>query len=280
MSYQATEAIQDHSKVTDPVGLAIFMAIGRYADRSGFVGKQGISPSIKTLADKARVHRNTVGRWLGELEEMGELEVIRPDTKGRGRSNQYKILLPIDSNNEPPIEQRQSQIEAKLEQLSNAIDRLITAQEKAQAEQIKAQQIAQQALEKAQEKAHNSTAMDVHVTKRNKEEREETPLAPLDDSNEQTKTARVLKHFCNKTDIQPPPQHAQDKWRLKWIFPLNELLEMSGDDVNQTAVLIDQTIAYMQHNGLTYSQPASLVNVARRLNNGVAKIQSGGMGLG
>ena len=94
MSYQAIEAIQDHSQVEDPIGRHILMAIGRYADPSGVVGAAGKSPSIRTIAEKAHCHRNTVLNWMPKLEERNELQVKRKG-KGRGARHQYKILLPI-----------------------------------------------------------------------------------------------------------------------------------------------------------------------------------------
>lgn len=104
MSYQAVEAVQDYSKIDDHAGLCIMYAIARYADANGVAGAntKETSPSVRTLAEKARVHRNTVINWLPKLEAAGELKIERFG-KGRGAWNRYTIMLPIENNGTSPV---------------------------------------------------------------------------------------------------------------------------------------------------------------------------------
>lgn len=101
MSWQAIEAVQDHSKIDDHTALSIMYVIARYADATGAVGSGGraTSPSIDTIAAKSRCHRNTVLNWLPKLEATGELTIERLGS-GRGSWNRYSINLPMpDENN-------------------------------------------------------------------------------------------------------------------------------------------------------------------------------------
>ena len=96
MSWQAFEAVQDHSKIDDHTGMSIMYVIARYADATGAVGAGGriTSPSIDTIATKSRCHRNTVLNWLPKLEATGELTIERLGS-GRGSWNRYNINLPM-----------------------------------------------------------------------------------------------------------------------------------------------------------------------------------------
>jgi hypothetical protein len=101
MSWQAMEAVQDHSKLDDHTALCIMYAIARHADENGIVGAGGrlTSPNADRLADKAKVSRRTFFNWLPKLEESGELTVER-NGAGRGAWNKYTINLPINSAND------------------------------------------------------------------------------------------------------------------------------------------------------------------------------------
>ena len=81
-------------------------------------------------------------------------------------------------------------------------------------------------------------------------------------------TQTMVSYFCKTTGIKAPPPNALDAWGEGWVFPTNDLLEMCGDDDDETKALIDETIVYMDDNGLTYARPSSLVNVARTIANG------------
>lgn len=91
MSREAIEAVQDHSTVSDPVGLTVFIAIARFV---GPAGEPGWA-SYRTLADVAHCDKDTVARWVGVLEELGELSV-RKEGAGRGTRMYYTINLPFD----------------------------------------------------------------------------------------------------------------------------------------------------------------------------------------
>ena len=90
MSWQAFEAVQDHSQFEDSTALCILYALARSANPSGVVGAGGkdTSPNIDTIAGRAHVHRNTVLNWLPKLEASGELKVERFG-KGRGAWNRH-----------------------------------------------------------------------------------------------------------------------------------------------------------------------------------------------
>lgn len=100
MSWQAFEAVQDHSKIDDHTGMSIMYVIARYADATGAVGTGGraTSPSIDTIATKSRCHRNTVLNWLPKIEATGELTIERLGS-GRGSWNRYTINLPMPEEN-------------------------------------------------------------------------------------------------------------------------------------------------------------------------------------
>lgn len=50
-------------------------------------------PGIDRLAAKARIPRRTVMRCIERLEQLGELAVTRPETRGRGHYNRYRVLV-------------------------------------------------------------------------------------------------------------------------------------------------------------------------------------------
>lgn len=91
MSREAVEAVQDHSAVEDAVGRNIFQAIARFVPPDG----SGGWASYRTIADVARCDKDTVMRWVGILEEMGEIGT-RKTGRGRGTRIYYTIHLPFD----------------------------------------------------------------------------------------------------------------------------------------------------------------------------------------
>lgn len=94
------EAVQDCEAIEDHTALAIMYAIARHADVKGVAGANGkdSSPSMETIARKARCHKNTVLNWIPKLEEMNVLRVERFG-KGRGSWNRYTLLVPINAEN-------------------------------------------------------------------------------------------------------------------------------------------------------------------------------------
>lgn len=66
----------------------VLLAIADEADDAG----TNANPSLRRIATKANCHRDTATECVKRLEDLGELEVIRPDTPGRGRFNRYRIV--------------------------------------------------------------------------------------------------------------------------------------------------------------------------------------------
>lgn len=91
MSREAMEAVQDHSSIKDYTGFSVLLAIARFIPADGSEGWA----SYRTLADVAKCDKDTVGSWVGNLEEAGEI-VTRKVGKGRGTKIYYKLLLPFD----------------------------------------------------------------------------------------------------------------------------------------------------------------------------------------
>lgn len=103
MSFQAFEAVQDHSEWArgdeNSTGFKIMLAIARFANKEGVAGVKGDHkkcPSVRALANVAHVHYNSVQNWIPLLVESGELTVDKYG-KGRGSHQVYTINLPLDS---------------------------------------------------------------------------------------------------------------------------------------------------------------------------------------
>lgn len=150
MSWQALEAVQDHSEQEDHTALCIMYALARSADARGVVGSGGryTAPNIDTIAGRAHCHRNTVLNWLPRLEESGELKVERLG-KGRGAWNRYTILLPM------PEEPEEEELPDPVEQLSLMVQELAVMVQ-ATHEMMKVM---------VQETVQNGTSQDVPDTK-------------------------------------------------------------------------------------------------------------------
>lgn len=120
MSWQAMEAVQDHSQLEDHTALCIMYALARSADADGIVGSGGkaTSPNIDTIAGRAHCHRNTVLNWLPKLEESGELRVERFG-KGRGSWNRYTIQLPMPEADQDAKEREPDRIDKLAEMVQN-----------------------------------------------------------------------------------------------------------------------------------------------------------------
>jgi len=165
MSYQAMEAVQDHSRYTEdtPENFApfkIMMAIARYADRTGVAGVAGQyrkCPSFRAIAKKANVHRNTVSNWIPKLVETGEITI---ETGGSGRASWtvYYIQLPIESDARAaePATMAQGTAQGTAQGMAQAIETM--AQEIAQVRALMAQGIAQGGALMAQGNGTNGTS--------------------------------------------------------------------------------------------------------------------------
>lgn len=92
MSVQAMNWVFKHSLSTGNDRI-VLLAIADEANSEG----ENAFPSVDRLASKTRIHRATVMRSIRRLEELGELEVIRPQTRGLGHFNQYRIRFPQES---------------------------------------------------------------------------------------------------------------------------------------------------------------------------------------
>lgn len=96
MSNKAQNWVYDHSESRGNARL-VMIAIADEADDDG----RGAYPSIKRIAHKARVNERTCIRAIESLEALGELEVTRPETRGRGRFNTYRVLMGKGDNLAP-----------------------------------------------------------------------------------------------------------------------------------------------------------------------------------
>lgn len=67
----------------------VLIAIADEADDGG----GNAFPSMRLIAEKARIDRSTACRAVNRLEHGGELLVRRPATKGRGRFNRYVLVM-------------------------------------------------------------------------------------------------------------------------------------------------------------------------------------------
>lgn len=89
MSLLASRAVWDGSAATGSA-FTLLLAIADAADREGVLAKYPRSHTW--LAKRARVHPDSVRRLVRELEEVGELVVLR---RGNGRAKtDYQIVLP------------------------------------------------------------------------------------------------------------------------------------------------------------------------------------------
>lgn len=138
MSWQAMGAVQERSQFvgnSDITGFRVLLAIAWYADETGVAGRPGeqwACPSQRTIAERARVHRNTVQNWLPRLVEAGELALERYGA-GRGAHTVYRILLPMAQPDdgdrvmpwdEPPPAQTTPTADAQAEALAQRLQAL------------------------------------------------------------------------------------------------------------------------------------------------------------
>lgn len=80
----------------------VLLAIADEADDDG----SNSYPSVDRISAKARVNKRTCIRAIQRLEELGELVVIRPDQRGRGHHNRYRVVTGKSDtlSNEAPAE--------------------------------------------------------------------------------------------------------------------------------------------------------------------------------
>lgn len=75
----------------------VLLAIADEADDTG----RNASPSVRRIAQKVNCHTATVMRSIEHLEGAGELSVVRPEPRGRGRMNSYRLNIePIPTPSE------------------------------------------------------------------------------------------------------------------------------------------------------------------------------------
>lgn len=87
MSIRVMSWVLDESTATGNDRL-VLIAIADEADDDG----RNAFPSMDRIARRARINRHTAMRAIKRLEDLGELEVTRPETTGRGHHNTYRIL--------------------------------------------------------------------------------------------------------------------------------------------------------------------------------------------
>ena len=93
MSVEASRTVWEHSTQKGEA-LLVLLAIADQADTTG----RNAYPSAEKLARKARIHRQSVWRIIERLKAAGELAIDRKGG-GRGRSNHYRITLPMGEKN-------------------------------------------------------------------------------------------------------------------------------------------------------------------------------------
>ena len=81
-----------------PAAITVWLALANRANKQGYS-----FPSITTLEEDTGLSRHTVLSAIRELEATGEIEVQRPERKGKG-SNKYTI--PASAINAPPLVQK------------------------------------------------------------------------------------------------------------------------------------------------------------------------------
>ena len=91
------EAVQDHSAITDPFGIGIFVTIARFVAADTQTGWA----SDRTVAELARCDKDSVAAWRQRLLDAGEIETWTTGG-GRGTRRYYKILLPFNEPKFPP----------------------------------------------------------------------------------------------------------------------------------------------------------------------------------
>lgn len=179
MSWQAVEAVRDHSKVSDPSGRLILMVIASYTRPDGTMNGLKKPPAVETLADGAGCHKNTVLNWIPKLEETGELSVERIG-KGRGSKNYYTINLPImvqeTVQTDSPITSNGTSQSVPLSR-DNGTSQLVEMVQKMAQAVLETQRMVQVMV-------HNGTSQSVPVTeykteiKTEEEELSATPIPP------------------------------------------------------------------------------------------------------
>lgn len=83
------KVIDDTSKLTKPVEIAVYAVLCMYADNDTKLSY----PSVETIATKARCSTRVAHRSLIALRDAGYIEIInRTDHNGFKTSNQYALL--------------------------------------------------------------------------------------------------------------------------------------------------------------------------------------------
>ncbi len=89
MSLKATLWALDTAPVTNPTSVLVLIALADEADDDGTGGH----PSLRRIAQRARVSVNTAKSHIRLLEEDGVISVDRPEKQGRGHFNRYVLHL-------------------------------------------------------------------------------------------------------------------------------------------------------------------------------------------
>lgn len=239
MSWQAVEAVQDHSKLEDHTALCIMYAIARAADADGVVGANGkvTSPSIDSLAAKSRCHRNTILNWLPKLEASGELLIERFGV-GRGAWNRYTILLPIGTSIDVPIGQDNgtSNLEIMVQSLVVMVQELKVM---------------------VQETVQNGTSHIVLDTKDTEEKKEDKS-----DNHHGEPIEELVDYFLTVSGCKKPGKNTD--YVGEWLEPLIEIYQHAGNDFNRTKQAIAEGVMSMRSapKRYTIASPGSIQNAA------------------
>ena len=92
MSIEATNAVWKSSRQKKSGALVVLLAIADYINTEG-----NAWPAVSTLAQKVRMSKRNVQRWLRALVNAGELEIHK--NQGRRGSNIYRIRLASNGSN-------------------------------------------------------------------------------------------------------------------------------------------------------------------------------------
>lgn len=107
MSIQCMMHVWSHSTTTGNDRL-ILLAIADEADDGG----RNAFPSMRRLASKANCNKDTVAEAIKRLEATGELEVARPEGRGPGKFNRYRVVMELSGN---PVQLERGLVEGSVE---------------------------------------------------------------------------------------------------------------------------------------------------------------------
>lgn len=208
--------------------IELFLLAGEQGSRDGFL------PAAEDMAWELRVSVDQLNKDLAELERAGILTL----TDGRWLVVNFK--------------KRQAAVDGRERVQRHREKKAVTAQPVVSNEP------------ETKEKPAGNESVTKGYTDIDKEEDKEPPLPPKGGESV-SKTQTLVSYFSNQSKINPPNGKQKVAWREGWIEPLNDLLDLTADDVPAACGLIDRAIAHMRQNDLTIARPSSISSVAKML---------------